>query len=211
MLDRVDVHCIWVSDKVLSLLPETLPDIPGGEIPGGEIPARGVFCDNAMDIVLEYYPKPSKARKTAFVKTAMIELNKLGIVGMHDAGVVPRDLDLYGELSTDEDWSVRVYAMIECDVRNTFCPDAFKKLSTPNGKFHVQGVKLFGGTQIYLVKGIVLILNRRGAWQLGQCHDRTLQRQAKFIGFTSGQCDNIVQGHARMGNGGFSGQYSRHW
>jgi predicted amidohydrolase YtcJ len=82
MLDRVDVHCIWVSNKVLSLLPTKI-----GDILGGEIPAKGVFCDNAMDVVLENYPKPDKERKTKFVKDAMIELNKLGIVGMHDAGV----------------------------------------------------------------------------------------------------------------------------
>jgi predicted amidohydrolase YtcJ len=141
MLDRVDVHCIWVSEKVLDLLPSPLPDVPGGEIP-----AKGVFCDNAMDVVLEHYPKPDKARKTQFVKHAMTELNKLGIVGMHDAGVVPGDLQLYEELSSDEDWSVRVNAMIECGIRNTFCPDVVEKISTPNGKLQVKSVKLFGGT-----------------------------------------------------------------
>lgn len=83
MLDRVDVHCIWVSNKVLSLLPKKI-----GDIPGGEIPAKGVFCDSAMDVVLKHYPKPDAARKTKFVKDAMVELNELGIVGMHDAGVV---------------------------------------------------------------------------------------------------------------------------
>jgi len=139
MLDRVDVHCIWVSEKVLELLPSTLPDIPGGETP-----AKGIFCDNAMDIVLKVYPKPDKQRKTRFVKNAMIELNKLGIVGIHDAGVVPHELQLYREISTDENWTVRVYAMIECDVRNTFCPEAVSKVTTPNGRLHVQGVKLFG-------------------------------------------------------------------
>jgi predicted amidohydrolase YtcJ len=140
MLDRVDVHCVWVSDRVLDLLPSSLPDVPGGEIP-----AKGVFCDNAMDLVLEYYPKPSKAHTTKFISNAMAELNKFGIVGMHDAGVVPKDLELYEELSADDNWTVRVNAMIECDVRNTFCPDAVKKVSTPNGMFHVSSVKLFGG------------------------------------------------------------------
>ncbi|KAI1509488.1 Amidohydrolase [Pyrenophora tritici-repentis] len=139
MLDRVDVHCIWVSEKVLSLLPSLLPDVPGGEIP-----AKGIFCDNAMDIVMELYPKPNSARKTAFIKAGMTELNKYGIVGMHDAGVTPGDLKLYKELASDDDWTVRVNAMIECDVRNTFCPEAVEKISTANGKFQVKSVKLFG-------------------------------------------------------------------
>lgn len=140
MLDRVDVHCIWVSKKVLSLLPKKVVDVPGGEIP-----AKGVFCDNAMDIVLKHYPKPGKMRKTKFVKDAMLELNKLGIVGMHDAGVTPTELQLYEHLSRDDDWTVRVNAMVECEERNTFCPDAVSQVSTTNGMFHVRSVKLFGG------------------------------------------------------------------
>ena len=140
MLDRVDVHCIWVSNKVLSLLPSPLPNIPGGEVP-----TKGVFCDNAMDMVLTYFPKPSKERKTKFVKDAIFELNKLGIVGMHDAGVTPSELRLYEELSQDEDWNLRVYAMAECDVRNTFCPGEVKQVTTANEKFHVRSVKLFAG------------------------------------------------------------------
>ena len=140
MLDRVDVHCIWVSDKVLSLLPTEI-----GGIPGGEIPARGIFCDNAMEIVLEHYPKPDKSRKTKFIKDAMRDLNKLGIVGMHDAGVTPSNLQFYEHLSTGEEWTVRVNAMIECEVRNTFCPKSVRHITTPDGKFQVRSVKLFGG------------------------------------------------------------------
>jgi predicted amidohydrolase YtcJ len=144
MLDRVDVHCIWVSEKVLSLPPKKI-----GDVAGGEIPARGVFCDNAMDIVLKHYPKPNHEQKSKFVKNAMVELNKLGIVGMHDAGVTPNELRLYEKLSADDDWTVRVNAMVECDVRNTFCPDDVKRVATPNGKFHVRSVKLFGGKQYF--------------------------------------------------------------
>ncbi|KAG9200079.1 hypothetical protein G6514_007676 [Epicoccum nigrum] len=140
MLDRVDVHCIWVSQKVLDLLPSPLPEAPAG----GEIVAKGVFCDNAMEMVLAHYPKPDKVRKSKFVRDAMLELNKLGIVGMHDAGVVPSDLRLYEQLSDNTDWTVRVNAMMECAERNTFCPSDVKKVSTSNGMFHVRSVKLFG-------------------------------------------------------------------
>ncbi|KAF2656322.1 hypothetical protein K491DRAFT_597300 [Lophiostoma macrostomum CBS 122681] len=139
MLDRVDVHCIWVSEAVLALLPSPLPDVTGGEIP-----AKGVFCDNAMDVVMQYYPRPNKERKTKFVQDAMWELNKLGIVGIHDAGVFPAELDLYEELSQGKDWNVRVYAMMECETRNTFCPAKARKIATSNEKLFVRSVKLFG-------------------------------------------------------------------
>ncbi|KAL2016392.1 hypothetical protein VTK56DRAFT_3814 [Thermocarpiscus australiensis] len=141
MLDRVDVHCIWVSRAVLDLLPEHLPDVPGGEIV--RTPGMGVFCDNAMDLVTPLWPKPSPARKKAFVASAMRELHKVGLVGMHDAGVVPQDIALYEEMSRTEDWTLRVYAMIECMERNTFCPDEAVKVDREDGMLSVRSVKLF--------------------------------------------------------------------
>ncbi|KAK3350155.1 amidohydrolase [Lasiosphaeria hispida] len=141
MLDRVDVHCTWVSQAVLDLLPEDLPDIPGGEIVRS--PGMGVFCDNAMDMVVGLWPKPSVQRKKEFVKSAMEELHKVGIVGMHDAGVLPTDIAMYDEMSQTDDWTLRVYAMIECKERNTFCPDDVVKVSQESGLLSVRSVKLF--------------------------------------------------------------------
>ena len=140
MLDRVDVHCIWVSNPVLSLLPSPIPDIPGGEIP-----AEGVFCDNAMDVVMRYWPKPSKEQKAEFVKSAQQALNAVGLVGMHDAGVVPQDLEMYQDLSKAQDWTVRVYAMLECEKRNTFCGNDVPKIENASGKLFMKSVKLFAG------------------------------------------------------------------
>jgi predicted amidohydrolase YtcJ len=144
MLDRVDVHCTWVSKAVLDLLPEDLPE----EVPGGEIvrtPGMGVFCDNAMDLVMALWPKPSKERKQTFVASAMRELHKVGLVGMHDAGVLPRDIAMYDEMSRTEAWTLRVYAMIECPERNSFCPDEAVKVEHPDGMLSVRSVKLFAG------------------------------------------------------------------
>jgi len=71
MLDRVDVHCIWVSASVLELLPKDIPQVPGGEIIID--PGPGVFCDNAMDLVMQLWPAPSTRKKVQFVKAAMKE------------------------------------------------------------------------------------------------------------------------------------------
>ncbi|AEO64549.1 uncharacterized protein THITE_2110802 [Thermothielavioides terrestris NRRL 8126] len=142
MLDRVDVHCTWVSKAVLDLLPADLPE----EVPGGEIvrtPGMGVFCDNAMDLVTALWPRPSAERKKTFVASAMRELHKVGLVGVHDAGVLPQDLALYDEMSRSDDWTLRVYAMVECPERNTFCPEEAVKVDHPDGMLSVQSVKLF--------------------------------------------------------------------
>ena len=156
MLDRVDVHCTWVSQAVLDLLPDDLPEVPGGEIV--RTPGMGVFCDNAMDMVTALWPKPSAARKRAFVAAAMRALNKVGIVGMHDAGVVPQDIAMYDAMSRAfDDWTVRVYAMIECPERNTFCPDAVAKFSQGSGLLSVRSVKLFAGRSFAVLQHLETI------------------------------------------------------
>jgi predicted amidohydrolase YtcJ len=143
MLDRVDVHCIWVSQAVLNLLPEQLPDVPGGEIVRD--PGMGVFCDNAMDMIMTLWPKPDNKKKQTFLKSAMSKLNQFGLVGMADAGVVPGNLALFRELAGTKDWTLRVYAMAECDVRDTFCPDDVEKHVRDDGFLSISSVKLFAG------------------------------------------------------------------
>ena len=143
MLDRVDVHCVWVSQAVLDLLPEDMPDIPGGEIIRS--PGMGVFCDNAMDLVTRLWPRPGKEKKREFVADAMRKLHSVGLVGMHDAGVVPEDLQLYRDMSTTEDWTLRVYAMLECRERNTFCPVEAGLVRQADDRLSIRSVKLFAG------------------------------------------------------------------
>lgn len=143
MLDRIDVHCAWVSKPVLDLLPSEIPDVPGGEVIRD--PGLGVFCDNAMDMLMEIRPKPGKEAKAQAVKTAMAKLNEVGLVGMHDAGATPENQGLYAELADSDDWTVRVYSMMECEKRNTFCPDAAVKVARDDARFTVRSVKLFAG------------------------------------------------------------------
>lgn len=143
MFDRVDVHCTWVSQAILDLLPKDIPDVPGGEVVRD--PGMGVFCDNAMDMVTSLFPAPTREKKKEFVRTAMRTLNEVGLVGMHIAGEYPDGLDMLEEMADGEDWTVRVYAMGECPERNTFCPDKIKKIDRPDGRFTVRSIKLFAG------------------------------------------------------------------
>lgn len=144
MLSRVDMHCIWVSQAVLDLLPDPLPVIPGGEIITD--PGRGVFCDNAMDLIMQQWPQPGKEKKIEFITSAIRKLNEVGLVGMHDAGVTPKNLDLYREMVDGEAWRMRVYAMFECERRNTYCPEEAVKYISDDGMLQVQSVKLFTGS-----------------------------------------------------------------
>ena len=133
VLSRVDFHCIWVSPAVLALLPNP-PPVPAG----GSMPAPGVLCDTAMDQVLALMPAPTAADQRRHLAAAQASLHSFGIVGMHDAGVLARERALYAEPGA---LSMRVYAMVECDVRNTFC--AASKLASADGMLTVEAVKLY--------------------------------------------------------------------
>ena len=141
LLYRVDVHCIWVSMPVLSLLP-TFPRPPVAP-PGGTIPSPGVFCDNAMDLVLPFLPAPSAAQKREYVLTAQSSLHRYGIVGLHDAGVRAADRELYSRLASRGQLKLRINAMVECTARNTFCPAEAAMVARPDGLLTVHSVKLF--------------------------------------------------------------------
>lgn len=141
LLYRVDVHCIWVSRAVLDLLGDEPPVSP----PGGSIPSPGVFCDDAMDLVLPFVPSPTREEKRLFVKTAQKSLHSYGIVGMHDAGVVVDDRELYVEMAEKGELKLRVYAMIQCRALNTFCPEEAEMVKREDGMVTVASVKLFAG------------------------------------------------------------------
>lgn len=148
MLDRIDVHCTWVSPSVLQLLPPLPPAVPGGEII--REPGPGVFCDNAMELVFPLLPRPSRAAQARQVRSAMAALNEVGLVGMHDAGETRKNLELYREMAgNDEEWTVRVYGMLECDKRNTFCPEDAAVVAGESDFLAVRSVKLFAGMPLY--------------------------------------------------------------
>ncbi|CAZ80826.1 unnamed protein product [Tuber melanosporum] len=127
MLDRVDAHCVWVSEPVLNLLPNPFPEIPGGEVITN--PGVGVFCDNAMDPVSDIWPRPGRDEKIGFLEDVMKSLHSVGVVGVHDAGVLPTDVEILNDLADVGRLTLRFYAMLEC----------------PDGKLSVRSVKLFAG------------------------------------------------------------------
>ena len=96
---------------------------------------------------MKQHPRPNQTQKTQFIHNAMRELNRFGLVGIHDAGVTPSDLGLYRELlaAPDNEWTVRVYAMLECETRNSFCPSQAGWVTREDGMLSVRSVKLFAG------------------------------------------------------------------
>lgn len=168
MLDRVDFHCVLVSQKVLDRFLSPLPTAP----PGGMVitdPGPGVFCDNSLDAIISpIAPKPSQVQKSRWAKTAMTELNKLGIVGVGDAGMRQNDVKIFQRFLESGTMTLRVRIMLECEERNTFCPEETKWVK------HLDSHRL-GGTMLML-GGVKLFadgaLGSRGAALLEPYSDK---------------------------------------
>ncbi|QSZ30946.1 hypothetical protein DSL72_000505 [Monilinia vaccinii-corymbosi] len=149
LLDRVDLHCVWTSEKVLSLLPHPLPEAP----PGGYIitnPGPGVFCDNAMDNhIYPLAPKPDISQKVRWLKTAMGELNKVGITAMSDAGMRMEDMKILQDLARRDELSVRIRVMGECEERNTYCHQELRTVKVMRDGSGGGDMLLFGGIKLF--------------------------------------------------------------
>ncbi|KAI9137497.1 amidohydrolase 3, partial [Paraphysoderma sedebokerense] len=157
LLYRIDIHAILVNSAVLSKLdPSLLKPVPGGEIirdDKGDL--TGLFIDNAMNIVEAIKPSPSKERLMLALKSATNEMHRNGLVGLHDAGVLPHDLEFYKYAADTDNFPLRSYAMISCPSAAyptlraespLFCASQFNNgapLLNYKNKLTVRSVKLF--------------------------------------------------------------------
>lgn len=114
-LSRVDGHAAWVNSRALAIagITEKTVDPPGGKIlrdASGE--PTGLLIDRAMGLVREKIPPPSFAQIKRQLALAAQECARLGLAGVHDAGVSAEDLRAYRELIAEGRLPVRIYAMI---------------------------------------------------------------------------------------------------
>ena len=116
-LGRIDGHALWVNQQTLELagISAETPDPDGGRIirlPGSNEPS-GVLIDNAMDLVDDVIPAPSKELKKRRIVQALAYALKLGITTLHDAGSDTDNVNIYKELAEEGRLVPRVYAMLD--------------------------------------------------------------------------------------------------
>lgn len=117
-LDRIDGHAIWVNRTALDRcgITRATSDPPGGRIvrdAAGE--PTGVLVDNAELLVTSRIAEPSPAEIEARLRRALRECSRLGLTGVHDAGVSPAVLDAYRRIAAAGDLTVNIYAMLDTD------------------------------------------------------------------------------------------------
>ena len=114
-LTRVDGHASWVNQRALKLAGITAdtPDPPGGRIIRDERgEPTGVLIDRAQGLVSHLIPEATDEQVRRRIGLAAKECARLGLTGVHDAGIGPRELAAYRELIRRNELPVRIYAMI---------------------------------------------------------------------------------------------------
>ncbi|MBU2707053.1 amidohydrolase [Zooshikella marina] len=120
-LRRVDGHAAWANSKAMEIagIDANTPDPEGGQILRNEKgKPTGIFIDRAMDLVRAHIPEAQPSDQQQLLKNTLLQLAKLGITSVHDAGVSGETLSLYQQLAQQHQLPIRVYAMLSASAED---------------------------------------------------------------------------------------------
>ncbi|WP_298895510.1 amidohydrolase [uncultured Psychroserpens sp.] len=112
-LTRVDGHAILCNQAALDLGKVTVDSkVEGGEvvIENGEL--TGVLVDNAENLVMNYWPKPTRDDTVKALMAAQDICFDLGLTTVDDAGLSQASIEIIDSLQQAGDLKMRVYAMV---------------------------------------------------------------------------------------------------
>ena len=112
-LTRVDGHAILCNQAALDLGNVTKDSkVDGGEvmIENGEL--TGVLVDNAENLVMNYWPKPTRDDTVKALMAAQDICFDLGLTTVDDAGLSQASIEIIDSLQRTGDLKMRVYAMV---------------------------------------------------------------------------------------------------
>lgn len=114
-LERVDGHAGWANGAALKRagIDADTRDPPGGRIErDAQGRPSGVLVDGAMDLIARRIPPMDAREAEKSLDAALAEMARVGLTGVHDAGVDAATVALYRRYVDAGRLSVRIYAMI---------------------------------------------------------------------------------------------------
>ncbi|HYP13785.1 MAG TPA: amidohydrolase [Bryobacteraceae bacterium] len=114
-LTRVDGHAAWANRAAMELagITRDTADPPGGKvIRDAKGNPTGVFIDRAMGLLTTRIPARTPDQVERYLRAGALECARLGLTGVHDAGVSSEEISAYRRLIARKQLPVRVYAMI---------------------------------------------------------------------------------------------------
>ncbi|MDQ2990582.1 MAG: amidohydrolase [Pseudomonadota bacterium] len=146
-LERVDGHAGWANSRALKLagITRSTPDPAGGKIMRDDAGnATGVLVDGATDLVTKVLPKQTESESRVMLDRALAEIARVGLTGVHDAGIDVGNDRLYRDYADNGKLTTRVYAMIGGAERDFDALAAKGPLKTyGNDMYALSAVKLY--------------------------------------------------------------------
>jgi len=114
-LERVDGHAGWANSAAMKLagIDKDTKDPPGGRIErDADGNPTGAFVDHAMALVAEKIPPMDAREAEKTLDAALAEMARVGLTGVHDAGVDADSVALFKQYADAHKLTARIYAMI---------------------------------------------------------------------------------------------------
>ncbi len=146
-LRRVDGHAAWANSEALrraGITKETKAPEDGQILRDEKEHPTGVFVDGAMTLVGRVVPGPSKEEMARRILAAQEACLKVGLTGVHDAGVGPREAEVFRQLDQDGKLKLRVYGMAHPTEGKEVEFVSSKPIPRkPGRRFELRAIKLF--------------------------------------------------------------------
>ena len=114
VLRRIDGHAYLVNDFALELAGiDNSSNVEGGEFIKKNGKLTGVLIDNAMRLIDDIIPEPTKEQTVKALLSAQNLAFENGLTTISDAGLTKSQIDLIDELQNEGVLKIRIYAMVE--------------------------------------------------------------------------------------------------
>jgi predicted amidohydrolase YtcJ len=115
ILTRIDGHAIWVNTKAMQAAGVTArsKSKDGGEMLKAGGKPKGIFIDNAIGMIADKVPAPTKEQLTQALLLGQKDCLSAGLVQVHNMGVSATELEALKELEQKGELRVRVYGMLD--------------------------------------------------------------------------------------------------
>ncbi|MEO0311949.1 MAG: hypothetical protein RIQ89_1606 [Bacteroidota bacterium] len=174
---RIDGHAALVNSKALELAGVTpATKVNGGEIKLNDGKLTGLLIDNAIELVKAKIPPTADSVNTQLLIALEKECFKLGLTGVHDAGLGKDTLLLLRQLYKDKKLKIKMNAMMSDDpvTRAHF----FKTGIIEDPSFTMRSMKVYGDGA----------MGSRGA-----CMKHAYADKANHFGFLLHHMDHLIE------------------
>lgn len=143
LLTRVDGHAAVANNKALELAKVQ----PNQKLTGGEIETKsgrltGILIDNAVDLVENVIPTPSKEDYLKWLTAAEKNCFAQGLTSLSDCGIMYQEAEGIDQLQKDGKLQIRLYVMLS-DVKENY-DHYLPKGPYKTDKLYIKGFKLYG-------------------------------------------------------------------